>query len=688
MDSLPLPAWTLSALLALGAPVLASVGSLVFPRLSRSGAIAISGMAISLLAAMLLTIGVATNGPREVSVPWVQFTGISFRLGFAVDGISAAMLVLVSAVSLLVMVFSKAYMHHDPFIHRYWAYLSFFCAAMIGLVLAESLIGMFICWELVGVSSWLLIGFWNNRPGPARASQQAFLLNRIGDAAFIAGIMLILANGGPGRISGLGEWAATTEANLTLISLLLFGGSIAKSAQFPLQIWLPNAMEGPTPVSSLIHAATMVAAGVYLVIRAFPLFTPEALAVVGSVGLVTSLLAGLSALTQWDIKRLLAMSTLSQLGLMYLALGAAAPEMAFFHLMTHAFMKSALFLMAGIIIHQYHHALGASDLPGFRTEGAHDIRLPLVQDMRVMGGLLRWMPVVFWISVVPIVSMAGVPFTAGYLSKEGIFGAVLHQAMGGSRLAGLWFAGGLSVSVLTAAYLARMVYLVFFGENRLLARMGAHHPERMPDIERELRHPSALMYLPVALLAVGSWFIPYGLNPFHPDEAWPVRLVAHPAFSGAPFWLPLLTLAAIGTGVAMAYVQCRQPDSIRFVRSGWLYRLLHHHFFQEKIYTRFIFSPALKLSRFFRAWDERVVDGTVNTAGRMLVNGRMNWPYLAAFFGWWDERIVDGFVRLVFGFFGKMGQRVKALQSGRVQWYISLTLVLFIALIGMLIWAT
>src|SRR3954470_15641195 len=390
---------------------------------------------------------------------WFRFADQAMRLGWVLDPLTGAMLVMITFVGLWIFVFSKGYMAGDRNFSRFFAYLSFFSAAMLGVVIANSLLLLFISWELVGLASYLLIGFWIHQPSAAAAAKKAFITTRIGDLGFFLGIFwlygrsgtLLFYDNGAGCLEGAGLLAIGASA--TFIALLIFAGAVGKSGQFPLHVWLPDAMEGPTPVSALIHAATMVAAGVFLVARVYPIFslgaidgvTPS-LTVVVWVGVVTAVMAALIAIAQADIKRVLAYSTVSQLGLMMVSLGVGGVAAGIMHLLAHGFFKALLFLGAGSVIHGSHHE----------------------QDIRKMGGLRKLMPVTFVTYAIGMMALSGVPlFFSGAWTKEEVLHAIAHWPI--SRVPYCLTMLGV---VLTALYMTRQVIYVFFGNRR--ASEAAH----------------------------------------------------------------------------------------------------------------------------------------------------------------------------------------------------------------------
>ena len=480
------------AWMVLASPLLCGAGSWFFTRKLRglTAGLNLFGIALSLLLSVIL-LGVGGAHPvMATPFQWLPVPGLDFTLGLQVDSLSVLMCIVVTLVASLVMLYSTAYMHDDPSFSRFFCKLSLFVFSMLGIVLADNLVMMFAFWELVGVSSYLLIGFWHGKPEAGDAAKKAFLTNRLGDFGFLLGILVVWAATGT---VNLAELATKLHAEPGLLGsmagiagLLVFMGAMGKSAQFPLHVWLPDAMEGPTPVSALIHAATMVAAGVYMLCRVFFLYTvpagwPEALGflgnlgsgmIIGHVGALTALLAALMAVQQDDIKRILAYSTLSQLGYMVMAVGLGAaegtPAAGLFHLVTHAFFKAMLFLGAGSVIHACHHE----------------------QDIWKMGGLRKRMPVTFWTFVIGTLALAGVPPFSGFYSKDEVLATALHVAPP------LFFVA-VAVAILTTFYMGRLVLVAFLGDARSEEASHAHESPRA-------------MTLPLLVLAVPSvavaWF--------------------------------------------------------------------------------------------------------------------------------------------------------------------------------------
>ena len=557
-----------------------------------TGIIASAAVGIS----ALLAIGVfleVLGGHEHTTVTLYEWIGVGdFHINVAalIDPLSSVMLLVVTVVSFLIFVYSNGYMAHDHGFHRFFTWLSLFVFAMLILVMADNYLLMFVGWEGVGLCSYLLIGFWFERPEPYVAAKKAFVMNRIGDWGFTIGMITTFLVFGSMQFTEVFEHVdIATEANLMLICLAFFFGATGKSAQLPLYSWLPDAMEGPTPVSALIHAATMVTAGVYLVARSMPLFDAAgpSLAVVGTVGAVTAIFAATIALVQFDIKRVMAYSTVSQLGYMFLALGVGAPVAAIFHLATHAFFKALLFLGSGSVIH------------GVGGE----------QDMRKMGGLRRKMPVTFWTMLLAGGALAALPPLAGFWSKD----AILASAFVNGHLV-LWGVG-IVTAVLTAFYVTRALWMTFYGEPR------DHH------LYDHAHESPSVMTLPLIALAVGTAVL--GILVGFPPEQGFIDTFLHPVFAGdgaeahVPELTTLVTLAVISVGAGLLgilagismYVRHR-PDPAAVARaSGPLYRLLVNKYFIDELYDRRIVEAFRAAFGAMWAFDIHVIDGLANRVG-------------------------------------------------------------------------
>jgi NADH-quinone oxidoreductase subunit L len=551
-------------------------------------------------ASALIAIGVSLEvlgGHERTTVTLYEWIGVGdFHINIAafIDPLSSVMLLVVTVVSFLIFVYSNGYMEHDHGFHRFFTWLSLFVFAMLILVMADNYLLMFVGWEGVGLCSYLLIGFWFERPEPYVAAKKAFVMNRIGDWGYTIGMITIFLVFGSMQFTDVFEHVGiATQANLTLICLALFFGATGKSAQLPLYSWLPDAMEGPTPVSALIHAATMVTAGVYLVARSMPLFDAAgpSLAVVGTVGALTAIFAATIALVQFDIKRVMAYSTVSQLGYMFLALGVGAPVAAIFHLATHAFFKALLFLGSGSVIH----GLGGE------------------QDMRKMGGLRRKMPVTFWTMLLAGGALAALPPLAGFWSKD----AILASAFVNGHLV-LW-AVGIVTAVLTAFYVTRAMWLTFYGEPR------DHH------LYEHAHESPSVMTLPLIALAVGT--VALGIVIGFPPERGFIDTFLGPVFEGEGRHVPevatIVTLAAVSVAAGVLgilagysmYVRHR-PDPAAVSRAaGPFYRLLVNKYFIDELFDRRIVDAFRAAFGAMWAFDIHVIDGLANRLGWLAATG-------------------------------------------------------------------
>jgi NADH-quinone oxidoreductase subunit L len=595
-------------------------GALVTSLVSRRLA---GGLAIGLTVTGLVLTGLLTAVPLAepliVRFGWATFGQVLFNLSFRLDSLSLLMLGLVHLVALLVQIYSLSYLHDEPDQSRYFAYLQLFVGAMLGIVLAGNLLVLYIFWELVGLASYLLIGFYTDRPSASKAAMKAFLMNRVGDMGFLLGIFMTYAWTG-----SLDLDQATVAGPLpTLAGLCLFMGCVGKSAQFPLLTWLPDAMEGPTPVSALLHAATMVAAGIFLLARIHPLLSPDALVVITLVGTITTLWGGYSALFQTDIKKVLAFSTVSQLGLMVAGMGTGNVGGAMFHLLTHAFFKAGLFLSAGAVIHAVH-----------------------TQDMRQMGGLRKAMPITFGVYAICTAALAGLPFFSGFLSKEAIIGGAFGWAEQQGGLAGLIPVLLLLSSGLTALYMMRQLRLVFFGNYRQTAfPVGGVH-----DADWFMRAP-------MLLLAGLSLFVWFSANPFSAHHSW-FWSILPPTEEPALAWLAPVSIGLVLTGGWLGF-RMREPAH----NKGYVLLSVEYGFL-DTIYKYVFINPLLKLAALLNRTDQRAVDGVVNGAAVGTV-------VLAHLTSLTDRFGVDGIVNGAAWLAGRTGQLLRSVQNGRVQSYIT-----------------
>ena len=524
---------------------------------------------------------------------WISAGALHVDFSLVLDSLSLVMLLIITGVGFLIHVYSVGYMAHEDGYWRYFAYLNLFLFFMTTLVLAGNALLMFVGWEGVGLASYLLIGFWFKKSSAVDAGKKAFIVNRIGDFGFLIGMFLLLANFGTLTFSDIAAKLAADPAMtggiLTATALCLFVGAAGKSAQLPLYVWLPDAMEGPTPVSALIHAATMVTAGVYMVARTHFLFdrSPLALSVVAIVGAATALFAATIGLVQTDIKRVLAYSTVSQLGYMFLGCGVAAYSAAIFHLMTHAFFKALLFLAAGSVIH------------GMGDE----------QDMRKMGGLRKHMPVTYWTMTAAVLAISGFPFFSAFFSKD----AILYAAfMSGGLGKILWFVGWVTAA-LTAFYMFRLWYMTFWGE----LRSHDVHPHESP---RVMTWPLAIL----AVLSVIGGFIGFGenLGPFGRFLGSTLGVHTTEAGSAGLEWgMSALAVLAGAIGWYIAHRLYSEPsESAAKLATSYAgpYRLLVHKYYVDEIYSFFFVKPLLALSRFFLEW---VVDVAILGGAAWLLAG-------------------------------------------------------------------
>lgn len=583
----------------------------------------ILGIAIALAASLTLLLHIipslpvrlgAAHHPAVVSVgyEWIRVGALEISIRLTADAMGAIMVSMVTLVSLLVAIYSAGYMRGDPGYARFFAEVSLFVFSMCMLVLASNFLVLFVFWEGVGLCSYLLIGFWFRRPSAAAAARKAFLVNRIGDFGFLLGVFLIWVTfdtldyegvfGGEGYLQQL---AQQHPGRLELICFCLFLGAVGKSAQFPLHVWLPDAMEGPSPVSALIHAATMVTAGVYMVARCTPLFVhvPQVQLTVAGIGAFTALLAALIALTQYDLKRVLAYSTVSQLGYMFLALGCAAcgehlvtlaVTAAIFHLFTHAFFKALLFLSAGSVMH----SMGD------------------VIDMRRFGGLRRALPVTHWTFLCGAAALAGVPLLSGFWSKDEILAAVA-EATHAPGTYGKYFLGlqiaAVATALLTAFYTFRAYFLTFWGEERFPPEAG-HHPHESPPV----------MSVPLAVLAVFAVGVGLAVGPTGMFGDYLARTFGLTyGEEHAIAWMPmLLGTAAALLGIAgawLAYVAT--PDLPDRAASLWrtAYSWSLNKFYWDEIFTSLVVRPLQGLAWLCRVLDDYLVDFLVDAAGRIPV---------------------------------------------------------------------
>ncbi len=607
-------------------------GNRIGRRVSHS--LTILGVALSFVLSAMTLWDVAMHGARfnETLYTWMVVGKLTMEVGFLVDGLTAMMMCVVTFVSLMVHIYTIGYMEEDAGYNRFFAYISLFTFSMLMLVMSNNMLQLFFGWEAVGLVSYLLIGFWFNRPTAIFANMKAFLVNRVGDFGFILGIGLIMAYTGSlnyteifGKTAELSQlrMPGTDWMLVTVICICLFIGAMGKSAQFPLHVWLPDSMEGPTPISALIHAATMVTAGIFMVARMSPLFelSDTALSFILVIGSITALFMGFLGIIQNDIKRVVAYSTLSQLGYMTVALGASAYSVAVFHLMTHAFFKALLFLGAGSVIMGMHHN----------------------QDIRWMGGVRKYMPITWITSLLGSLALIGTPLFAGFYSKDSIILAVHDTKLWGAGFANFAVMAGVFV---TAFYSFRMYFLVFHGKERYDQNPDVHHDDHHAHDDHHGHGHDAkphespwVVWLPLVLLAIPSVVIGYiTIGPmlfgdFFKDAIF-VDTAKHPAMAAlaeefhgpiamalhglqtAPFWL---ALAGVALSYYMYMVNPALPAAIKRACMP-IYILLENKYYMDWINERILAPAARGLGMaFWKGGDQALIDGVVVNGSWKLV---------------------------------------------------------------------
>ncbi|MCH7494661.1 MAG: NADH-quinone oxidoreductase subunit L [Candidatus Marinimicrobia bacterium] len=655
------------SLILLFLPLLAfGINILIGKRLPRKGdwvsvaAILISfSFALSLFAYMMF-VRYDPNFSVEWRWTWIDLGGFVIELGVLVDNLTVMMLLVVTLVSSLIHIYSISYMAGDPRYNRYFAYLSLFSFSMLIIVISNNLFGLYIGWELVGISSYLLIGFWFEKDSASNAGKKAFLTNRIGDFGFFLGILLFFSAVGSFNYSDIFEGVKAGDISgslLTAAGIALFAGAIGKSAQVPLHIWLPDAMEGPAPVSALIHAATMVAAGVYMIGRIYPMFSPGALLFIAYVGAITAFLTATIAIVRKDIKRVLAYSTVSQLGYMIMALGVGGYAAGLWHLTTHAFFKALLFLGAGSVIHAVH-----------------------TNDMFKMGGLRKKMPITFWTFLIATLAISGVPGFSGFFSKDAILAAALEFGLANPAHI-ILFILALVTAGMTAFYMFRALFITFYGK------------PRDEKIYAEVHESPGFMTLPMVILAaltvfitIDQWrgfeFLP-GIGEY---AGWFNHLVQKPeiilpALMGAggeaaghaaseetahtiAMWLSIFVA---GTGILLAYLfYYKKSLSAEKVSSSMasLFKLLRNKYYFDEFYGATIIRGVLGLAKGSAKFDDTIIDGAVNGTASVTV-------WISKLSRWFDDNIVDGAVNGTATVTTFFGTRLRKLQTGTVENYVA-----------------
>ena len=687
---------------------------------SRQDLVSTGAMLVAFVCAVLLFTNVVADpdkfshdGAEIHSLTWLPLGSVNFSMGFLFDSVTAVMLLVVTIVSSLVHIFSIGYMHGDPRYPRFFAFLSLFSFSMLFLVVSDNLLGIYIGWELVGVCSYLLIGFWFEQDAPANACKKAFMTTRVGDVGMFIGMMMLFTKfrtlslyGDQGIFALASNLTAGDMTWLSIAGVLIFCGAIGKSAQIPLHTWLPDAMEGPTPVSALIHAATMVAAGVYLTARMFPILTADSSLFIAYVGGITALVAATIAMVRFDIKRVLAYSTISQLGYMMLAIGAGSYVAGLFHLTTHAFFKALLFLGSGSVIHAFHAAHHAHD-----HDHAHDddhahtdahaasfdsFGIDPAQDMRHMGGLRHKMPITFVTMLIATLSIAGVPFIfSGFWSKDAVLVEVLYRAISWNSVHHyILFGMAALAAVITAFYMFRLIFMTFTGEPR---------NQEMHDGAHESPLKMAIPLIILAVLSfpiVNKWsFEKYVKQPDQPHIHAPKHarydssqgaLHAQLGLSDAHaagedthhedaavhhdpdhdrahnIVVPLsfvIVILGIGLSALFYYWKRFSADAVA-ARLRPIYTLLWNKYYFDEFYDGVIVALIVAGSKVLGLFDLRFIDGIVNGVGVTVQAG------CSRFAGWFDNTFVDGLVNLVARIIWYVGGRVRRVQTGMIQNYL------------------
>ena len=629
-------------------------------KLPRKGDfLAVSLLFINLALSLIVFFAFAQTGKYSYTVDWFDLGkgNTNFTAGFVIDELSAIMLIVVNAISAFVHLFSIKYMEGDAKYKKYFSYLGLFTFSMLGLVLTNNVLLMYVFWELVGISSYLLIGFWYEKPAPQEAAKKAFIVNRVGDVGFFIGIMILFVTLGTFNFTDIfaGIEAGKLQGGmLTAAGILLFCGAIGKSAQFPLHVWLPDAMEGPTPVSALIHAATMVAAGVYLTARIFVMLSADALTFVTFIGAITAFISATIAITQNDIKKVLAYSTISQLGYMIMAIGVGAMSFGMFHLVTHAFFKACLFLTAGSVIYGMHH----------------------IQDIRDMGGLRKKMPITYWTFLIATFALCGVPFTSGFLSKDSILAATMAFANINGGITYVIPVIGFLVAGMTAFYMFRLLIITFLGEPRNQEKYDHCHESPIQ------------MTIPLIVLSALSLFVVFSFNPIAADSGWIMQMMKTPEslltgtkglfyhivdraeytemLHHAHYPAMILSLVIAGTGILLAYVFYfwKKVDVDKLTEKiKPIYTFSLNKWYFDELYDATVIAFTMGISRLSSWIDRKIVDGVVNGSANVT-----RWTSVGS--GKFDSIVVDGLVNFTGGLIGFIGLVLRKFQTGKIQTYI------------------
>jgi NADH-quinone oxidoreductase subunit L len=625
-----------------------------------------------------------------ISYNWFYIGDKLFTIDILLNDLTYLMYFLVQFIALWVQVFSLKYMQGDPSFGRYYAYVNFFILSMIGIIISGNLLMIFMFWELVGLCSYLLVGFWYEKRSATNSAMKAFLVNRIGDIGLFIGILLVYRYFGTLNVTTIVEKAQLMSAEslnspiMTTIGLLLFCGCVAKSAQLPLQVWLPDAMEGPTPASALIHAATMVVAGIFLMARIDPVLSPDTHLVMAILGMLTMFFGACSALVQYDIKKLLAFSTISQLGLMVVGIGVGAVNTALFHLVTHAFFKAGLFLSAGAVIHHMQYE----------------------QDMRKMGNLRREIPIIYYTFTICAAALAGIPFFSGFLSKDAILVAAFEWAS--HQPIQIYFiipVMCLVVSSMSAYYMMRQVFLVFLerednplelissGAKSLYKNM-AKRIEGIVNIEEdeerqqaEIRHSEedllgflskiGFMEVSCIIMALASFGFVFAVNPFLTESSRFFQTFHNEAINYQ--WVVYIAILVALNGVLLGYIFTKeesfQLNNDELGPKGETANFIFNNYYLSEIYQTVFVKPLLWISPKINLFDRKMIDHIVNSVGNFTIS----WASLN---NWFERKIIDSFVGLVAETSTKIGSYTRQIQNGKAQTYI---ITIFVCLVLIMI---
>ncbi len=612
-----------------------------------------------------------SSADHGLSWHWLNVGEFQLTAGVYLDNLAVIMLAMVTIIASCIFFFSQGYMHGDRYYSRFFAYLCYFCFAMLGLVVADNILFLFMFWELVGVGSYLLIGFFFYEEDPPKCALKAFMTNRVGDVLFMLGFVLAWQLFGTLNYTELFERLAAgafvpiedrafsgldNHTILTLSGILIFCGAISKSAQVPLHVWLPDAMAGPTPVSALIHAATMVAAGVFMVGRMYPYFTPEALGFIAGIGAITALVGATMGLVMYDIKKVLAYSTMSQLGYMMLGLGVGGYIAGLFHLITHAFFKACLFLGSGSVIHAVHS-----------------------QDMRDMGGLKKKMPFTYGTFLIATLALSGVPMLAGYYSKDQIIATALAWGLEYGTAAWIPFLFGAVGAFMTTFYMFRLVFMTFHGTPRNAEKFA--HAHESP----------AVMTIPLMVLATFAIFAGVTLHPLPAtEELWFNEIVQQPASAAAsglhlahdtlawhdalhtahyPALIVSLIAIALGFFMARAFYLKKSADAEAWKkRFGPVHTLVANKYYFDEVYNDGLIAGLHKLNHGLARFDRGVIDGAVNSVGLLT-------RFVAFVAGLFDKYVIDGLVNFWRWFVQTASAVFRVVQTGNARDYLTWTLV-------------